>query len=296
MEGLRISHDYVLTRHDDVEEFQNPNRIEFPFYWSPDKVFEASLNNDFLINRDFGLSEREDFESIKLSEPILNEPHAGLFKQYEHLITNEGNFEEIKNFSAKSQTTNDKDIHTSNLADLTEESSLIFGKGNKYWKRKDVVHKGILRMIKGFFLDLLLKTFPEYQKKRLWRVNKSKLLNNIKSFPILQGEDSKLSEYIFITIRPTDMKFIKLNKEVKEEALIFFECISKYSHAKLETLFKSDFVKSIFGLIAKNDEYFQTLIDNSSYAKENRYVYYEELKYFKSRFGLGKWLTDNFNW
>ena len=32
MEGLRISHDYILTRRDDVEEFQNQNRVEFPFY------------------------------------------------------------------------------------------------------------------------------------------------------------------------------------------------------------------------------------------------------------------------
>ena len=47
-------------------------------------------------------------------------------------------------------------------------------------KRMDVVHRAILRGIKKFYLHMILKAHPEYKRKRIWRVKKEDLLEDIR--------------------------------------------------------------------------------------------------------------------
>ena len=151
MEELRVSGNNAMKHEDSVGYVRKSNETLFLQNPSWENVWYLPKNNQFPLNGEFELSDNEDTDSIKLSESISNEPHVVLFRQYEHLISNEGNFVETKHHSGESLATNDKDIQNTLTPIFSEENSIFNSKGNKYWKRKDVVHKGILRMLKSFF-------------------------------------------------------------------------------------------------------------------------------------------------
>lgn len=166
---------------------------------------------------------------------------------------------------------------------------------SKYTDRVDVVNKGILRMIKSFYQDLLFDYFPDYKTKRLCRVNKSKLFGDIngmiKKFTNINLKDNILGEQVFCALRPNDVSFITPDVNFQKEVKAYFDCISKYSHKRLREVFKTTFGKTIFKLIAEKEGAFEMLLNSNPIVKKNKSAYVEGVKRFSKGFGLD-WPED----
>lgn len=117
-------------------------------------------------------------------------------------------------------------------------------------ERKDVVNRAILRGIKKYFMNFLLEGKPEYQNKRICRVNKEKLIEDIKD---LVGKSASEADYLskcmFSIVRPNSIDFVfKFDSEL-QEVTQFINSIQKYSHSKLSGLYTSRFFTAIFKVI-----------------------------------------------
>lgn len=145
-------------------------------------------------------------------------------------------------------------------------------------------------MTKSFYQDLLFEHFPDYKTKRLCRVNKSRLLGDLctiaRSFPNTSLHHTKVGEYMFCALRPNDANFVTTDTKLIEEVKSYFECISKYSHRRLNSVFQTNFGQIIFELIVSHDNYLNKLLDSNTLAKKNRSVYEKGLKRFQKGFKL----------
>lgn len=108
----------------------------------------------------------------------------------------------------------------------------------------------------------------------------------LSKFPTKNHENLKLSEYIFLALRPNDSKFISADEILKKEVDLYFSCISKYSHKKLKEVFKTTFARSIFELIMSSEGLFENLIDENQISKNNKRAYKEGLARFKKGLDL----------
>lgn len=120
-------------------------------------------------------------------------------------------------------------------------------------ERKDVVNRSILRGIKKYFLESFLEEFPDYVTKRICRVFKPALFEDVQKYCKIYTNDPYIAEAIFCLLRPNSIDFIANNKELMEEAKAYLDCVQKYSHSKLNGMLSSRFMKEIFSFIF-NDE------------------------------------------
>lgn len=217
-------------------------------------------------------------------ECTFEAPDEEYFDNFDQLLIDDKQVKEEMGVSLSSEKIEVKD--TKNPAN----HKTFFKPKAKYTTRVDVVNKGLLRMIKSFYLDLLYEHYPEYKNKRLCRVNKSKLLEDIMTllncFPQRKQEDSQLGVYIFCALRPNDCSHVTSDKAVEDEVKTYFDCISKYSHKRLRNIFKTTFAKSIFELILSNDRLFDSLLETNKFSKKNKSAYEEGLLRFKKGFNL----------
>lgn len=189
---------------------------------STDNVLFSEPDDDHV----FGFN---SYEGLKLSEPGLNIQDDLAFSGFDHLLLNKPDENSSGVPAAESHTSWKLDI-----SGISEEVKNEAGRRDKYSSRADVINKGILRMVKSFYQDLLFKSFPKYKTKRLWRVNKDKLLSDIRSllkfFQNRTHWDSKLSEYIFFALRPNDVSFVTCDEEIQKDVQVYFDWIAKYTH------------------------------------------------------------------
>lgn len=128
-------------------------------------------------------------------------------------------------------------------------------------ERKDVVNRAILRGIKKYFLEAFLKVFQDYKTKRICRVHKASLLNDVRLFCEKSHTKDDLVKAIFCMIRPNSISFVSESAEYIEEVNSFLNCIQKYSHTKLNTVIGTKFAKILFQYIFENSERTQEFID-----------------------------------
>lgn len=124
-------------------------------------------------------------------------------------------------------------------------------------ERPDVVNRGILRGIKKYYIHLLNKHCPEYKTKRLWRVETSKLISNLESFLLSdprRNSKFSLAQFVFCLLRSKDISIISESGDLEQQWKNFFDCINKYSHAKLEAIFGSEFTKELVLFITEDPE------------------------------------------
>lgn len=116
-------------------------------------------------------------------------------------------------------------------------------------ERKDVVNRSILRGIKKYFLCAFLESFPEYKNKRICRVHKPTLLNDVKVFCGKNDDQDYLVKAVFCMIRPNSIDFVSESDCFTNEVNAFINCIQKYAHNKLESVTRGRFAKVLFEYI-----------------------------------------------
>lgn len=220
----------------------------------------------------------------KLGECAFEVPDDDFFENFDQLLINDQQLKEEIDAGAPCAKSREKDT-------ALESTNKGFNKPQaKYTARVDVVNKGILRMVKTFYQDLLFEHFPEYKSKRLCRVNKERLLGDVlallKAFPNKSAENDKLGEYVFAALRPNDVSFINKDVNFQKDVKVYFDCISKYSHKRLREVFKTNFGKIIFELIVSKPGIFGKLLDSNPLVQKNRKAYEEGLERFKKGFNL----------
>jgi hypothetical protein len=223
-------------------------------------------------------------QSSNFGECTFEAPDEEYFDNFEQLLIDDKQVTEEMGIHLSSEKTEVKDTKDSTA------SKTFFKPKAKYTTRVDVVNKGLLRMVKSFYLDLLYEQYPEYKSKRLCRVNKSHLLDDIMNllncFPQRKQEDSQLGVYIFCALRPSDCCHVTTDKVLHDEVKTYFDCISKYSHKRLQEIFKTTFAKSIFELILTNEGLFDSLLETNKLSKRNKSAYEKGLLRFKHGFNL----------
>ena len=235
--------------------------------WSPTK-------NYFSMNVD-------KQQEILVGESNFERPNSGYFE----------NFNSLQNLGDPVSQENSASLNQIVDLSLNQEAQNKFKKPkSKYTSRVDVVNKSILRMIKFYYLQLLYKHFPKYKSKRICRVNKSQLLGDINSILTNFGNDcvsnSKLGEYVFWALRPSDALFVTKDKIILDEVKAYFDCIAKYSYKKLKEMYSSKFGKSIFEFIYVKDKTFKNLLESQKLVNKNRGAYEDGFKRFVKGFGI----------
>ena len=290
MADFRINVQYSL---DPIKE-ENQSVLDTHFEESMNRSCFDSYSLDPLRNKgpsfystyeDYSCKEMEILQTTKLGECHFEVPDETYFEQVDQLLINDKKLEQEVRLGAGSAKNCKKDTPPAN------ESDRMFCKPKaKYTGRVDVVNKGVLRMIKAFYQDLLFKHFPEYKAKRLCRVNKLKLFNDVKTllklFPNSHESEEKIGECFFAALRPNDAHLISKDIEFQKEVQCYFDCISKYSHKRLRDVFKTKFGKTIFSLVLNEDTLLQQLIETNPTATKHKNAYLEAFERFKKGFGL----------
>lgn len=223
-------------------------------------------------------------QTSKLGDWTFAVPDDDFFENFDQFLINDNQFEKENN--ADSSGAQKRDLDT-----VSSPTNTAFSKPKtKYTSRVDVVNKGILRMVKSFFQDLLFKHFPTYKTKRLCRVNKARLLGDVSSlvklFKNKSHDAKKLGEYMFCALRPSDVAYVSQDPKLHKEVKLYFNCISKYSHKRLQEVFRTSFGRIIFELIVKNEGLLDRLFESNSLVKKNRAAYDEGLERFMKGFNL----------
>ena len=223
-------------------------------------------------------------QTSKLGDWAFAVPDDSFFENFDQFLINDHQFEKENN--ASSNGTQKGDVDT-----IPSPTNTAFSKPkSKYTSRVDVVNKGILRMVKSFYQDLLFEHFPTYKTKRLCRVNKARLLGDVvslvKLFEIKSPDAKKLGEYMFWALRPSDVAYVSQDPKLHKEVKLYFNCISKYSHKSLQEVFETSFGRIIFELVVKNEGLIERLFGSNSLVKKNRAAYNEGLERFKKGFNL----------
>lgn len=233
---------------------------------------------------DYSCKEMEILQTTKLGECHFEVPDETYFDNFDQLLIDDKKLEQEVRLGAGSVKHRKKDTPA-------RPNDKSFSKPKaKYTSRVDVVNKGVLRMIKTFYQELLFEHFPEYKTKRLCRVNKHRLFDDVKSllnlFPNKQETEEKIGECLFSALRPNDSHLVTKDIEFQKEVKCYFDCISKYSHKRLKDVFQTKFGKIIFGLVLNEDTLVQQLIDTNPAASKHKRAYLEAFERFKKGFGL----------